>query len=290
MDGLIERTDILNLLFDEVSNRHLLLLSMCCRRLRDAVDAAHNRLGRGLFIGNFARDAVEVREYADNLVLRIDCSLERASGLAHKLMLSLTGLPGEILAMGLQVHGIHMDAEFLHTLPFMRFRTWQVDFTDLHNTIHPLYGRHSLRLINVDAVCPKMVVMYIENIELGIKSRCRRSLLALRQQHMCMACNVRAYAYTCVLASNPRLRRVCKRCACELLVSTRILYREWKIGTGHRDLQLIEGKYRGSAGAYAGMWISKEDVAAFFGVASWSAFVAGTAQRLRARHGAITMH
>lgn len=283
LNDLRERGDILQLLFGMLDNHHLLLLSMCCRGLRGAVDGAHARLGRGLFVGNWAREALDVKEYADCIVLRVDCSLSKTTSLANKLMLSLTGLPGEILSMGVQVHGTHTDESFTQEMPVVRFRDWQVEFCNLHSlSTNSRYGRHTLRLRNIDAACHKEVVMYIENIELALH-RCRRTLLALRQRYKCMVCNVRAFAYTCPLAADPRLRKVCKRCASELLVSTRMLYREWKVydKTVWNRLQQLEGRYRGNAGTYAATWMSKHDVAAFFGAPSWPEFIAKTAQRAK---------
>lgn len=280
LDALVQRPDIASLLYDALDNHHLLLLSMCCRAFRDSVDAAQARLGRGLFVGNWAREALNVKEYADCIVLHVDCSLSPAASLAHKLSQSLTGKPGEVLCMGVQVYGIHTDETFTQSLPMVRFRNWQLDFTDLHCSLHPRYGRYTLRMRNIDAMSQKDVVMYIQNIELPLKLQSRRTLLALRQRYKCMACNVRAYTYTCASALDPRLRKVCKRCASELLVSMRMLVREWKVGSGHAGLASLEGRYRGTTGTHAATWVSKADAAAFFGAASWPDFIARTAQRM----------
>jgi hypothetical protein len=272
----------------QLNNRELLKLSMCCRATRDAVDSSAERLSQGLYVANWNSTGanLKVREYPNEIILHIDCDLIHS--LRHKIMTSVTGQVGEVLEMGISVKGMHTDDTFTQTLPLTRLRYWKSIMLHTEYNIHPnaKYGRYTLTLkcIEPHQVSNKSIFLVLENIELLTTPLKRRCLMALKLQTLCMLCESRYVTYCAIDCPEPLLRKICKRCANETMVTERSLVRDWMVSKYDITILRHEAiRYYSMSGTHFITWIPKCIVRRHFGAATWAQFMRNAGKRRRER-------
>ena len=289
----LQCADVFSVISNKINNASFLLLGMCCRALRQATDADQWRMGHALWIASWAANSTElsVKEYACEVILRIDC--QTTLRFRRQIMTSLTGLTDEILVMGVAVHGMHTDETFTRKVQTTKARHWKLLMKHSEQDIHPSakFGIYTLTMRSVDpnSEFRKPIYLVLENIELPCKPVKRRSLLALRQHSRCMLCMTRFATYCAVDCDEPRMRKLCKRCANETMVTERNLVRQWMVG--HEDMAQLRVqtlRYYANSGAYYLKWIPKYLVCRHFGDGSWENFMLNTNARRNGRQDSTT--
>lgn len=288
----LQSTDVFSLITRKLDTGAFLRLGMCCRALRHATDTAHWRMGQALWIAAWDTNSTEmsVKEYAHEVVLRINCLT--TARFRRQIMTSLTGGLDEILVMGVAVHGMHTDETFTQQVTMTRAREWRVlkKHTETERTWGSRYGLYTLTLRSADhnTEFRKPIYLVLENVDLPCKPVKRQSLVALRQHTMCMMCMSRFPTYCAVDCDDPRLRKLCKRCANETMVTERNLVREWMVQSRDMDQLRAETlRYYPNSGSHFVRWIPKYVVCRHFGVGSWEAFMRDTNARRTLRRGVV---
>ena len=180
---------------------------------------------------------------------------------------------------------------FTQRLGGIKLRRWKTVHIHTEYALHPTarYGVYTLTLLNVDHNCPttKSIYLVLENVDLPTRPVPRRSLLALRLRNLCILCNTRTPTYCAVNCGEPSLRKLCKRCANETMVTERNLSVYWMV-SGQDLIRLSRRSLRYYCVTGSGFvtWIPKYVVCKHFTprnspLLSWELFMAGSGRRCR---------
>lgn len=272
--------DILTVLLEYLDNKALLQISSTCSLFRGIVDSMQERMGHALIMPDFSKLLtygvnLHVYEHADQVVARINCAI--ATNLSFRVMQTLSGSVGEILIMP-------MRFEFATLKLAVLVKRWLVIDTrvsGIFNRNHR-YCPHNITLQCLDYT-HKPTFLHIGKVDLPMTPVPRRTLLALTLHHNCMFCRMRHFTYIAIDCPGARMRKICKRCANECMVTERALLRDWSVSaTQMACLRSHVLRYYNARGYYFVSWIPKEVVCHVLGIPTWPDVMMATGARRNA--------
>ena len=263
-----------------MDNSTLLTMSTVCKLFRSLVDSMQERMGHTLVMSGFSGLLAQgvnfhVHEYNDRVVARINCGL--AANISFRVMQSLTGSVGEILILPMRFSSASHESA-------THARRWQVKQTDVAGIVTRKfrYCPHDITLQCLDHT-HKPTFLVFAKVDLPTTPVSRRTLLALTMHSDCMFCQTRRFTYMAIDCPEARMKKICKRCANECMVTERALLRDWSISASQMAcLRMHVLRYYTATGHYFVSWIPKAVVCHFLGISTWPGVMMATGARRRA--------